>query len=325
MRSIAMTAKMLLFAGVMSVQAAHADTQLKTGRSAVHSLTGCYIIDYSYTETKGLKPGYTRDERVYDVNRGQTVKEWIYVAEETDNRIRLQHILFSTDLAGNMIEGSMLKHQVEEWEYGAAFRYDFVAPLTWAVEDLTANRNLWTRKVTNLDDGLRYQCAAAWSETSTYPEWTCNNFAPIPGRETRDMGRKDYNTLDRTTTVVAYKNSWLERQNNTKTIFENGAKTPLAAEVGKNWYVRLPDTDCKEAQAFANDRQPFWSLLSEIWSEVLSGDRPFVEKTIPGQPPRFMKVWAIEDQYYTQDLNDLSVRARAKQEVIDTINAYRAN
>ncbi|HUP57702.1 MAG TPA: DUF6607 family protein, partial [Bdellovibrionota bacterium] len=225
---------------------ASADAQLARGRSALQSMTGCYLVDYSYTETESLKPGYVRDTRVYDVNRDKSVKEWIFAEELSSTRIRLQHILFATDLDGTLMGGSELKHQVEDWEYDAAFLYDFTGPSNWAVKDLGESHGRWVRKITNLDDGLRYQCAAAWSLDTAYPEWSCSNYAPIPGRETRDMGRKDYNTLARGTRVVAYQQSWLERQDNIKTIHDpaTGTRTALARELGKNWYVRLPDSEC---------------------------------------------------------------------------------
>jgi hypothetical protein len=35
-------------------------------------MAGCFLVDYSYVETEGLAPGYTRDPRVYDVNRDKS-------------------------------------------------------------------------------------------------------------------------------------------------------------------------------------------------------------------------------------------------------------
>src|SRR5262245_43271601 len=45
------------------------DAQLDRGLAAIRSMTGCYLVDYSYVETASLAPGYVRDARVYDVNR----------------------------------------------------------------------------------------------------------------------------------------------------------------------------------------------------------------------------------------------------------------
>ncbi len=302
---------------------AAAQDQLARGRQAVHGLAGCYLVDYSYVETESLRPGYARDPRVYDVNRDKSVKEWISAEPLSDRRVWLQRILFSTDLAGAVRPGSHIRHQSEDWVYDAGFVYDFVGPSRWEARDLRSSPGLWTRRVTNLDDGLRYQCAARWRTDPAYPEWSCSNYAPIPGRETRDMGRADYQALDRFTRIVAYGGSWLERQENVKTVHADAGRTPLARETGKIWYVRLPESECTAAQAFAGPRRAFWALLRETWDSVLTGGGPFVEKIPPGQPPRFVKMHEVEEEYLGRDLSDPAVRGAARARIIEIIDAYR--
>jgi hypothetical protein len=320
MATLAVVAAALLSAGA---PAGAADDQLERGRQAVRSLTGCYLVDYSFVETESLRPGYARDPRVYDVNRDKSVKEWISAEVLSDRRIWLQRILFAADLRGEVRAGSELRHQSEDWEYDAPFLYDFVAPGRWEVKDLRGSRGLWTRRITNLDDGLRYQCAARWKTDTAYPEWSCASYAPIPGRETRDMGRADYHALDRDTRLVAYGGSWLERQENVKTIQAGGARTPMVRETGKTWYVRLPDAECAVAQAFARPRQAYWALLRETWDGVLTGAGPFVEATPPGQPPRFMKMYEVEEEYAGRDLADPAVRQAARERILRIIEEYR--
>jgi Family of unknown function (DUF6607) len=304
--------------------ASGADDQRETGRKAIQSLTGCYLVDYSFVETESLRPGYVRDPRVYDVNRDKSVKERISAEPLSDRRIRLQRILFATDLRGAVRAGSEIRHQSEDWEYDAPFLYEFVAPMRWEVKDLRASPGLWTRRITNLDDGLRYQCAARWRTDTAYPEWSCSNYAPIPGRETRDMARADYHALDRGTRIVAYGGSWLERQENVKTIHADGGRAPLVRETGKNWYVRLPDSECATAQAFARPRQAFWAVLRETWDRVLTGSGHFVEAAPPGQPPRFMKMYEVEEDHVGRDLTDPAVRNAARERIMRIIEEYRA-
>jgi hypothetical protein len=298
--------------------------QLDRGRQAVLSLAGCYLVDYSYVETEGIRPGYARDPRVYDVNRDKSVKEWIWADALSERRIRLQRILFATDLGGAVRAGSLIRHQLEDWEYDAPFLYELVAPRRWQPRDLRAAPGRWTRRITNLDDGLRHQCAAPWRTDTAYPEWSCEGYAPIPGRETRDMGRADYDTLERRTRVIAYGGSWLERQDNVKTIHGSGTRTALARETGKNWYVRLPDAQCAAGQAFARPRQAFWALLRETWDSVLTGDAAFVERTPAGEPPRFMKMYEVEERYVDRDLSDPEVRGAARRDILRVIEEYRS-
>ncbi len=321
------SARLLAAAGLLLLglaPTAGADNDLARGGDAVRSMAGCFLVDYSYVETASLRPGYVRDARVYDVNRDKSVKEWITVQALSPKRLWLQRVLFSTDLAGTVRPGSEIKHQSEDWEYDAPLLYDFVAPDNWQVRKLAGASGLWTRRVTNLDDGPRYQCAARWTTDTAYPEWRCTNYAPIPGRETRDMSRKDYDTLDRTTRIVAYGSSWLERQENVKTLHGESGRSPLAREAGKNWYVRLPEAECATAQAFARPREGFWNVLRETWDAVLDGTGPFVERPPPGAPPRFVRMHEVERDYVGRDLADPALQKAARERILKVIEAYRA-
>jgi hypothetical protein len=322
--------KLLLFIfalGVATQANAQQLTPLQLGEKAVHSLQGCYLVDFSYAETESLKAGYAVDERVYDVNRDKSVKEWIYVDDISPTRMHLQHVLFAVGLDGQVMEGSELKHTGEDWEFETPYLYDFTSPNTWAVK-AGVQAGEWTRKITNLDDGLRYQCSAPFNATTAFAEWTCSGYAPIPGRETRDMGRHDYDALDRQTRVIAYGNSWLERQDNVKVIDRGQGRVPLARETGKNWYVRLPDSECEAARSFAEPRHAFWQLTREAWDQVLIGDRAFIEKpAAPGTPSRYYQMSELEQTTIDQkaDLTNPSVRSGLMAQIKQLIQDFRAN
>lgn len=298
------------------------DAQLKKGRANLESHAGCYLVDYSFVETEALKPGYVLDQRVYDINRDKAVKEWIYSEEISATRLLLQHVLFATDAQGKLIPGFMIKHTGEDWEYGAPFLYDYKYPATWDVKDLRATPQLWTRRIVGLDGGLRYQCAASWDLKAAYPEWSCDTYAPMTRREYGDMGRADYQALQRSSRVISYGANWLERESNIKTIEADGVRTPLAKEAGKIWYVRLPDAECAAAQAFAKPRLAFWNLLRETWDKVFTGDRAFIEKPIPGQS-RYRDLMKIEEQFQNRDLSDRNVRNEAQEAILKVIQKFR--
>lgn len=291
---------------------------------AILKMAGCYLVDYSYAETQALKPGYTLDSRVYDVNREKSVMEYIFPVQASDTKIRLQHVLFMADLGGKVNPDTFLKHQAEDWEFQADYLYDFQSPAHWDAKKITAP-STWVRRITNLDDGLRYQCASAWNLDNANPEWKCSNYAPIPGRETRDMGRKDYQTLQRETRVMLYGSSWLERQDNVKTIHTATERTPLAREVGKTWYVRIPDSACTEAAKWAEPRKAFWALLQNTWEEVLDGKAPFIEKAVAGKPGRPFRMADIEEAYYQTIENNPVEANKARKEILDLIEEYRAH
>ena len=112
--------------------AAHAQgDQLARGREAVQSMTGCYLVDYSYVEVQDLKPGYVRDPRVYDVNRDKSAKEWI-AAETLSPTRRAPAAHPVPERSGRNCPG---RHADPAPVRGLGVRrclslYDFVAPLT---------------------------------------------------------------------------------------------------------------------------------------------------------------------------------------------------
>lgn len=291
--------------------------------AAIHSMAGCYLVDYNYAETESLRPGYERDARLYDVNRDRIVKELIYTEDLSPTRIRVQHILFATDPRGVFDPKSVLKHQADDWEAGAPYRYDFVGGGTWNVITQEKNPTAWTRRVTNLDDGLRYQCTSPWDYSSGHAVWSCDDLAPIPGRETRDMGRKDYDLLQRSTTINVYQGPWLERQANVKETSSEQGPSPLARESGKNWYIPINVKECDDVRPFVEQRKAFWSLLRETWDDVLDGRAAFREQAVANAPPRYAVMGRIEDKYIGQNLRAAQVREQARNEILEVIEAYR--
>jgi hypothetical protein len=234
----------------------------------------------------------------------------------------MQHVLFFTDLNGKVNPDTFLKHESEDWEFEPAAYYQFTQTSHWEPKKASI-KGAWVRKITNLDDGLRYQCESAWKTNGEYPEWSCSTYAPIPGREYRDMKRKDYQTLDRTTRIIMYGSNWLERQNNTKTIHTATERTPLAKEVGKNWYVRLPSSECNGAVDFATPRMAYWNLLRQTWDEVLTAKESFIEKIPEGKGPRYFELLKIEDKYFDKVGSDIAAKNQARKEILDVISAYR--
>lgn len=297
---------------------------LEDGREAIRSMAGCYLVDYTYVETEALQKGYERSSHMYDPNRRMSAKEWIYLEEISPKRLRLQHILFIVDKNGKLIKESLLKHQSQDWEYGATKVFDYTGRKEWKSRRLKRSNELWTRRLNDLDDGPRYQCSARWIKENGYPLWTCENYAPIPGRETRDMKRKDYHGLQRITQIIPYGSNWLERQTNIKTIEkEDGSKEPLAKERGKTWYTRLPDEDCLVAQAFVQSRQQFWTLAREVWDNLWMNEDSFKENRSPSKP-RFEAIWELGENYTNKNISEDEI-PEIKSKILKIIQDYKLN
>jgi len=301
---------------------ANADSSFERGQEAILGQAGCHIVDYSYTETESLKEGYQIDGRVYDSNKDKTTYELIIPIQKSATEIRLQHVLFMKDLKTGEVKGIM-KHHSEDWAFEASHHFEFVTAGQYTAVPNT-ERSSWTRKTTNLDDGLRYQCEGQWDFTKHHPEFNCSTFAPIPGREIRDMARKDYNTLDRTNRVITYDHSWIERQDNIKTIqAENGDRTPLAREHGRIWYVKQNDEQCAEAKTWALSRMAYWKVLMETWEEYLSENKDWKEVGKIDGLPRFVAMFAVEEKYADALRTQPELATEAKAEIRAIIEKYR--
>jgi hypothetical protein len=287
------------------------------GLAQIQKLAGCYVVDYSFSEVESLKLGYVIDGRVYDTNLGKTTRELIIPIRKSPTEIRLQHVLFVTGSDGKA--KFVMKHQAEDWAYESPFLYEFVSPNSWIAKMLPPNSGAWTRKVTNLDDGLRYQCSATFDFSKEQPEWQCENFAPIPGRETRDMGRNDYNTLQRVTHFVDYGASFLERQRNIKTIFDAGKRIPLAREEGKNWYIRQPKSACAQALVWATPRLAFWEILREEWDKVFNEAKEIKELPSTNGKSRYISLGEIEESFYERVANDPIAAHEARVKIREVI------
>jgi hypothetical protein len=277
----------------------------------IKKMSGCFVVDYMFTETEAVQDGYTLDRRVYEVNQNKTTFEYVFPIQKSPTEFRLQHVLFVKNLSGEVV--FTMKHHGEDWSYEPDFLFDFVKPNVWL--PVRSSKGKWVRKVTNLDDGLRYQCAAPWNDSESPSKWSCSNFAPIPGRESRDMGRSDYNTLERNTDLVLYPNSFLERQNNLKVELENGEKNVLAKELGKTWYVRQPMKECGAAKDWASKRLAFWKLVMNEWEKVYATPQPVLELITPDGRPRFAALNELEEKVHERLNNDSSLQKEVSKEI----------
>ena len=265
---------------------------------ALKSLEGCYLVDYTYSELETLDEEYQLDPRVYDVS-SFTVKELFKVTEEDNSSIRMQHFMEASKPGGKVI--FRMRHHGETWHKSPDFHYVYQGRFdqndVWTPE-YPATVSPWVRKIWSLDDGLRYQCPGDWDADQAYPTFTCEAYSPIPGRETRDMGRKDYNTLDRKSTVQIFPNGFLERQDNIKTLFKDGRKKPLAKELGKIWSTEIAKEDCVGIEEWAEERQSFWDLLSSEWKLILEQGQPIREFKIVNGSTRSTKIRSLLARSY---------------------------
>jgi hypothetical protein len=108
--------------------------------------------------------------------------------------------------------------------------------------------------------------------------------------------------------------SWRDRAG----FFSGGARASGADGVRAH-----PGSRAAAGQAFARPRQGLWTLLRETWDSVLVGREPFIERSPAGQPPRFVKMREIEDDYLGRALSDPGERRAARERILKVIGEYR--
>ena len=83
-------------------------SKIKDDISSIKDMCGCYSITFEYAETFHEDTSYQR-HKPYSASASA---EWIFVVEESDTKIVLQHILVAKDTL-------VIKHWRQDWICGA--------------------------------------------------------------------------------------------------------------------------------------------------------------------------------------------------------------
>ncbi len=296
---------LLLSCGMSATLAARLSKE--EGKQTILKMSGCKAVDYTFSETKALLDTYKLDSRVYDATKVHEVFEYIVPLQNDENVVHLQHIFLIGMGPGRTF---LMKHHGETWTYAPASYQTYLGGYHWKPAEVDAPEGKWLRSVSALDDGPRYSCVSSWQNQGARNVWNCTGtYAPIPGRETRDMGRKDYQGLYRKSQILVYDTFWLEREENRKVYEKDGEQTPFVEEVGKIFSIEVPETNCAAAKDWIKPRQEFWAMLRKVWDRVLS-EGPYGGSEVRNGVSRFDKVTAIEKAYLEKggDLQELSLQ-----------------
>jgi len=269
--------------GAVALASASLEAGIQKDRERLLQMEGCFLTDYKFAETKILSEEYSEQEfqknsLLYDV----ATVEWIGLVEDEGDRLVFQRIM-RIDMGAE--QPYTFKHHAEEWTYEPSFVYDYLGGGVYSPRALDEDEALgtWKRDTKALDDGIRYQCVAPWkhpSDPRLKAIWSCDNYAPIPGRETRDRGRKDYQGLDRHTEIQTHDWGWIELQRNSKVREQDTGHLAIASEWGNTTYTRVDDSECTEAKAYWEKRKDFWTIARKVWSDVLDGKQVYASESV---------------------------------------------
>ena len=251
------------FAAIQTV-----DDKFEKDKLAVLAMRGDYQVDFHFTETVRLQPGYEIHD---DKNAGAL--ETVIVVEDSADRVILQHILVMGE--------HVIKHWRQDWIYEAPQRFEFVEDQTWQLTDIPPEKTAgaWTQCVYEVSDAPRYCGTGKWNHRYGVSTWTSDRtWRPLPRREYTK--RDDYNALNVENRHTITSHGWTHEQDNTKTVRDarETART-LVREFGFNNYRSIEGYDFSPAADYWHETSDYWARVRDAWQRRLTTNEPLRLKT----------------------------------------------
>lgn len=227
-------------------------------KASIKQMCGCYEVTFEYAETFSPDTSY----KVHAPHKSGGL-EWVFVDEEKDDKVVLQHLLIIND-------SSIIKHWRQDWLYENTDLYSYVKGLEWKYTKLSKEqvKGQWTQRVAQVDDSPRYEGSATWIHADGKHYWENETDAPLPRREFTT--RSDYNVLRRNNRHIITGYGWLHEQDNTKIARDDKGDKVIAMEKGLNKYKKLDDSKCKAAAEWWKNNQAYWTEVRAAWDELLA-------------------------------------------------------
>lgn len=229
---------------------------------AIKKMCGCYHITFDYAETFSPDTAY----QFKDPYHAKARAEWVFVEEDTDDKIVLQHLLVINDTM-------VIKHWRQDWLFENTDLYEFYKDCQWNFTELPKKevKGQWTQKVYQVDDSPRYEGSASWVHVDGKHYWENVTDAPLPRREFTK--RSDYNVMQRTNRHMITDYGWVHEQDNLKLIREGKEDQLVAEEKGYNKYFSIEKEKCQTAIDWWEENADYWVLVRKAWDDVYAENR----------------------------------------------------
>ncbi|MBC7863200.1 MAG: hypothetical protein IAF38_09510 [Bacteroidia bacterium] len=259
MKKIICTATLLLFA--VSTFAQQKPKPLATSaapqqdKEAIKSMAGIYKVSFDFAETFSSDTGY----KYHDRKREWGI-EYVFLVEETEKKISLQHLLIVNDTM-------IVKHWRQDWVYENTELYGYYKDNQWIKTVLKPEqvKGQWTQKVYQVDDSPRYEASGTWlhADGKHFWEGTCD--APLPRREF--TVRSDYNVMRRHSRMEINSDGWALIQDNEKILRQNGIDKTLCWEKGIEKFTKGA-YNAQPAISWWNKNTAYWADVRTVWNAV---------------------------------------------------------
>jgi hypothetical protein len=270
-------------------------------RRAILAMAGPYRTSFDFLEVVGYTPDFTPDPPYQSWGT-----EYVYVVEDTENFISLQHIMVMVyeDKDGKVSEPFVQKHWRQDWQYQKRDILVFAGEDTFTHKKYGRSevKGTWAQAVYQVDDSPRYEAIGKWEHKPNFSTWISNEtWRPIPRRES--SFRKDYDVLIGTNRHTITPTGWVQEEENYKTVLEAAGKPKqgspyLSKELGVNRYERLKDFDFSAGDKYWELTGDYWRDVREVWEDIKSKHREFGMKESVDGLPLFMPFFSMAQEVY---------------------------
>ena len=254
---------------------------LERDRRAILAMAGPYRVSFNFLEVLRFDPALKPDAPYQSWGT-----EYVFVSEDRENFIALQHILV---MRVKMEDGStgmpmVVRHWRQEWRYQSGALLAYEGANTWSRRPVPAQQRdgAWVQSVFQVDDSPRYAARGRWQHNDSNSTWVSDEtWRPLPRREW--SVRKDYQVLVGTNRHTITADGWVQEENNLKlALDDNGiarAQMPyLAREYGFARYQRIKDYDFSAGENYFARTEPFWAEVRSAWRELAQREARFTLK-----------------------------------------------
>jgi len=301
---------LLTLALTMSISSFAQKPSVEKEKGYIKEMCGCYKVDFEYAETFSPSKDYEYHDR-YSAHG----LEWIFVDEEADGKIVLQHLLIVNDT-------TIVKHWRQDWHYENADLLTYKKNLEWEKVKLneTEVNGTWTQKVYQVDDSPRYEGNASWVDVDGKKYWESQVYAPLPRREFTK--RSDYNVMLRNNKHKITSYGHVHELDNAKVIRTEGKDSILVWEKGMNTYTKVADNKCQLAVDWWKDNREFWVDVRQVWDEVIASNDYINLKLKVEDKKLWQRLFSLGKEY-GEDKKYNSKKAR--KEIRETIEIHLSN
>jgi hypothetical protein len=288
-------------------------------RQAILAMQGPFRVDFDFLETVGFSEGYKRDIPYHSWGT-----EYVYVLEEDDDFISLQHlmVIYMKKDDGTTSEPYVMKHWRQDWTYEDKSLLIYNGDNTWTNQQVSREirQGKWSQAVFQVDDSPRYESIGMWEHNPSFSSWVSGKTnRPLPRREF--SVRKDYHLLEGINRHTINRYGWVQEEENWKKVLDkyNKNHTYLAKEEGMGRYRRIIETDFTPGDKYLAATEGFWKDVRAVWKEIITKNKTItLHKTFEGKP-MFMPLFEYAQK--VQDEENYNHKA-GKNFILGTVSKY---